>query len=168
MNKKSIVLLALAMLTACEKTPENKAQSLIKQDLKATLQSEGYEPGAFGKLDSSFIMPNKDALETNNKDLKYYTEKVEECTAHLREFLQNKISREQADYYEKLLPLLKDSAKQCIARHNELLQDATPLFSGYQMQHVYNSSNTPHQVVYYFDSSLTTILKHKELNGNQL
>lgn len=173
MSKKLISVSALCLLFACDTSTENKAKALVQEDMRTYLQDyNSYDPIAFSKLDSTFSSNNQPEFEANNQLLKTYEQRMEEYTTQLRSFLQNKINREEAAHYDSLLKLTKDSAKICMARNSQLMQDLTPVFSGYQLQHTFKAQEagggkTTHHVVYFMDSNITRILNRQELTGKQ-
>ncbi|GGH71632.1 molecular chaperone GrpE (heat shock protein) [Filimonas zeae] len=169
MSKKLVSIVALCFLIACDTSSESKAKALVQEDMRTYLPDyNSYDPIDFSKLDSAFTSSNQPEFEANNALLKTYQQRMEEYTNQLKAYLENKITREQSEYYNNLLKLTKDSARQCMARNSELMQDLAPVFSGYRMQHTFKAQNaagskTMHHVVYYLDSNITRIINRREL-----
>lgn len=173
MSKKLIPLVTLCLLFACEASTENKAKALVQEDMRTYLQDyNSYDPIAFSKLDSSYTSSNQAEFEANNRLLKTYEQRMEECTSKLKDYLANKITQEESEQYKQLLQQIKDSAKLCMARNSELMQDLAPVFSGYQIQHTFKSqdaggSKNMHHVVYFLDSNLSRVLSRQEVAGSK-
>lgn len=161
---------AIVSLAACKQTPVEKAQSLIKDNIKVFLEEKSsYEPGPFGKLDSSFLNATETpAFADNNNSLQRLEKKMEECNATLKAFLENKATRAQADSANAMLVIIKDSTKVYMARNNDLMRTVTPEFLGYQMPHTYKikdgaGNEQTKQSVFYLDSALTKVIAQKEV-----
>ncbi len=168
------VLFIGILLSSCN-SPEDKAKSLIKQNLKESLHDwDSYESVKFGSLDSVY---------TTIEDNRYYLE----CYAKL--ILYNKKGEEVLDeikIYDDLYSSWADNkrrkllteAKEYIDSINkyqlickQLNNDFKPEFSGWKIQHSYRCNNALGNKIishymYYFNKDITEIVKQEDVSDS--
>lgn len=171
---KNVLLVACSALMICAcstNTPEKKAQTLIKEHLKATMNDpKSYESVSFGTLDSVFTNVTDEEVY-----IQHYAEidRLNKGTDDLSyEATRLRIGGSASDLQEasvktnEALALL-DSAKVHIDAVGKYIDEYTPRFNGWSMVHTCRGNNKLGALVlstnrFYLDKDLTTVLYSKE------
>ena len=157
---KEIILGVVALAVVGCSSPEKKAQKLIKEHLKQTLNDpKNYEPINFEGLDSTFttIRENSDystayaaftVYASHTQDKSRYEDFDEHKLKHVvdTEFWQSEI-----DSLAKYVEILKEMEKEFI-----------PEFKGWSMKHKFRAKNAMNatilnKYIFYFDKDITKI-----------
>lgn len=171
--KKPVLIVAclLFMIVSCKQSPEEKAKALIKEELRTTLHDyKSYEPVNYGILDSSFSSPAdlveyreaKAAMSDNLEKLKEFNSDLE---IYGRSWVASGEFANKKEQY-KLLNIEFDKAKKTV---DSILKGFVPRFSSWKMKHSYRAKSLVgnlgiHHYDYYFDSSLTKIIKNVDIS----
>jgi hypothetical protein len=144
-------------LASCSKSKEDIAKSLIKENLKTTLNDfNSYEPVEFGKLDTSF---SKLDLFNEEMELKKLNDKVDEIALNKYD-LDRTIKDIQADK-ESLILIQKanDSISKLIENKKKNFK---PQLAGFKMKHTLRAKNALGATIlqtytFYFSEDLTKV-----------
>ena len=166
--RRTIVIITVAATTLFSCTnPEKKAQKLIKQQLKETLNDpKSYEAVNFGKLDSAFtlIKENLDYIEAN---------------AGYEVYSQSTLDKSNYEYFDsyKLKYVVDfdlwnaeiDTAKKYLAILEKMESEFIPEFKGWSMTHKLRAKNAMgavilNEYIFYFDKDITKIINVENLD----
>ena len=171
-----LITITILGLSSCSKSPEEKANALIENEIKASLYfPESYQNVAT-RLDSAFspyLAPENFEVLKNIKELK---EKIDKCNRNI-DFEKFEISsakstmsiysdgyseysryeykenKEKADEHEKKLQKLNEKKEKLLAQRKELLKTyvekmaESPKFIGYLAIHRYRANNNAGQTI---------------------
>lgn len=158
MKKFILSLFAIAMLCSCGKSNEEKAQELIKTDLKETMKDwHSYESVSFSKLDSTFTeyknLPEAEKIEMEVAKLQAESDSIRILANSSASY--NKVLFDQA--IEKIR-----KAKELDSTFNANKENYKGNFNGWQMIHKYRGNNSYGAkdlatTAFYFDTNITKV-----------
>lgn len=167
------VLFIAILLSSCN-SPEDKAKSLIKQNLKESLHDwDSYESVKFGTMDSSFFSiydnPNYiGAINRYHSLKKEYKDSEAEFWIYKGESDWAKNGRQNSiDNNFRLLDSMKLYSQIMIGIEEKFKPD----FNGWKMQHSYRSNNALgnkiiSHYIYYFNKDITEIVKQEDISDS--
>jgi hypothetical protein len=166
-----LLLPCIFLSVSCGKSPEEKAKSLIKEELRTTLHDfKSYEPVTYGKIDSSFTSW-VDLPEFENNDIKreVYSKQMKDYGEKALSYAGLIYSQSSYKLCLKYMEEAKDSAIVYSQRNMHIIETFKVKFKGYQMQHSYRAKSLSgnlgiHHHMYYFDSSFTKIIGQKDIS----
>lgn len=165
--------MSFLLLFSCKKTPDEKAQSLIKGWLKLNLHDwKSYDPVEFGKLDSSYSSLDDDqAYQNTKRELDSLYKAIKEDIEDERIYAPLASYSGQYAYYKSLAAECYKRIIEDTAIVSNAIRKWEPTYLGRQMEHTFRSKNLGgnigvHHIVFYFDSSLTRVIDDKDV-GNK-
>ena len=155
---------------ACSASPIDKAKSLIKEELKKSMNDySSYEPVDFGKMDSvytnletdsTFIMIDVAYESYKEQQKKNLDEYLADITTGDKELMG--IDKKQNDIYAGKI----DSIGKLRAK---VLSTFKPDFKGWRLEHTFRGKNklgalVVNKYAFYFDKGITKILDSQSLD----
>lgn len=148
--KKVILLLAIPLLVCCSKSPDEKAKSLIKDNLRKSLHDyASYEAVEFGTLDSVFTsasdLPEFSELKADYDYKKGTMDRLMSSVKFDIEWAQSMGGYTSTSEYRKVqrnLSEVEEMQKELMVIANKLdsiNENYMPEFIGYSMIHRYRS-----------------------------
>ena len=165
-----IALMAMIFVCSCSKSPEQKAQSLIKSKLKETLHDpKSYESVKFSTLDSVYT-----TLEDNleylilKKKFDWAYKKAQEFLSETKIYSGSRFYRDEFRDALKGAEMMSDSMTVYVPILEKMEKEFVPEFNGWKMEHSFRSNNamgakTLGSYVFYFNNELKEIIEYKEL-----
>lgn len=165
-------LIVAIVLFGCKMSPEEKAKVLVKESLYNSLHDySSYEPVSYGTLDSNYssleddegFMLYKKYHDSLSDEVAKITEKLEQIgdinSAYEAEEVRTLIEKSKPLIEVGMnMSLVIDSAKNAFQSE----------FSGWKMRHTYRANTLAghlsiHHTVFYFNDSITSVVKTKDL-----
>lgn len=162
MKQFILSVFTIISLCSCGKSNEEKAQELIKSQLKNTMKDwTSYEEVKFGKLDSTFTdYKTTEEAKTLQSEISQLQDKADSIKA-ISELNGSNSTNER-------LALIRSAIKldSIYNTHNEIYKGP---FNGWSMLHKYRGNNSygAKEVatsVFYFDANLTKVTEQLPLN----
>lgn len=157
MKKFILSLFAIAVLCSCGKSNEEKAQELIKANLKETMKDwSSYEPVNFSKLDSTFTeyknLPEAAKIEMEVAKLQAESDSIR--------ILANSSASYEVLFDQAIEKIRK--AKELDSTFNANKENYKGNFNGWQMIHKYRGNNSYGAkdlatTAFYFDANVTKV-----------
>ncbi len=179
MTKVSLfALFVIAMLSACNSSPRDKADAIIKEDLpKSLIKADSYDP-IETKVDSAFAPYDLPAFHEQviglikmGVEMQGYIEKAKQAKSSMAmwsnpydAFSRNEYQENKAEYeeYMEKQKALEKRIKKSAEKIRETAQE-DPEFIGFKAFHRYRTNNNAGQtllgeVLYIFNKNFTQIL----------
>ena len=189
MKKILYIPVIIVLLISCEKSPENKAKALIKENLRTTLHDfSSYEPVTFGSLDSTFtnclgspeyvsVLKELDPAMEKSAELR---KDIETGKKIMDSFVESGLHLSSPDSYKEIKRIYDESVNEGKEVYAELeafqnklesiKNTFTPEFNGWSMVHSFRSKTLGGNyklagMIFYFDPGLTMVLKTEDPSG---
>ncbi len=172
MRKLVLALLSISLIASCSPTKEKKAQKLITQQLKETLNDwSTYESVKFGTLDSSFTTLGDDSMYLSTC-LKYefLKGKCIEVVKEMEEYsgMTSEYYRDKCNLAHTTAQMYLDSSMVYLTTMDSMINHFIPSFNGWSMTHSFRANNGMGNKVighfkYYFDPEVTIIKKSEDI-----
>jgi len=163
MRKLVLALLYILLISSCSPSKEKKAQKLITQHLKETLNDwSSYESVKFGTLDTLYSKLEDDSLNIKVDKWVQSGQKIEQL---INLYGHNVIDMYPKEFREGTSAL--DSIEKYKNQVDSLMKNFKPQFIGWQMDHSFRANNAMGNKVichykYDFDPEVTIIKKSEE------
>jgi len=172
MRKLVLALISILLISSCTPSNEKKAQKLIVQQLKETLNDwSTYESVKFGSLDTTFTKVEDDSTYLlASAQFESFLDKSNKALDEMKEY-----AGMSSSYYEYKFNLAKiiaqiylDSAGVYAPISDSIKTHFVPSFKGWSMTHSFRANNGMGNKVighfrYYFDPEVTIIKKSEDI-----
>lgn len=164
------ILFTTLLIFSCDKSNEDKAQDVVKQNLKENMNDwNSYESVAFSSLDSAFsvmeidpeIVMAEETLNSFNKPFAISTSMLDiwkEDTMKYAEAYEGELSNwkmlnDSVSFYKSMIDSLKSNYK--------------PKFEGFVMTHKFRANNENgakrlYEITFYIDTLLLRVVESEE------
>ena len=172
MQKLLMALFSVILISSCSLSNEKKAQKLITQHLKETLNDwSSYESVKFGTLDTTFTTFDEDSsymyastqfesfIEKSNKAL----DDMKDYAGMTSVYYENKFN-----FFRITAQIYLDSAEVYAPIVDSIRTNFIPVFYGWSMTHSFRANNAMGNKIighfkYYFDPEITAIKKSEDI-----
>lgn len=190
MKKILLGTISLVVLASCSSSPEDKANALIKEEMKKVLyHAETYDPvetqidSAFTPFDDPMFYDKTLRLYKLGTAIDEYDRKIrseKSDMAHYRDMLRIMFSssnqeryNQAKENYDEYLAKKAETESKAKALANELkkMLDREQLFIGFKARHRYRANNNAGQTVfgdmeYLFDKDISKVVAAYDMDGS--
>lgn len=188
--KKNLLLGAvfITLFASCNKSPEDKANALIKEDIKKILyHPETYAP-AETQVDSAFTPFNDPEFYKKTAQLYKLGKTIDECNNNMKSakssmaiwsgpyqgtFGRNEYQEAKKEYNENAEKKKKAERKaKKLGEELKTMLEKEQQFIGFKAQHRYRANNNAGQTVfgemeYLFDKNISEIIASYDMDGEE-
>ena len=167
MKKLLSLTIVLFIVTSCINTNKKKAEKLIEEHLKVTMNDfSSYEPMEFGSLDSTY----SDFFSTEEcKKLINERDRISDEQKQYKEYIDVLDSKKMDEMYQKLLD---ESEVEYYKVTDKIFSGDSfyrQIFIGWNMSHQFRGANAfggkiIGMMTFYFDKDITTVINVVDIN----